>query len=317
VDLEAHAIGVLGGFGLSDPDEHIPWTLFRDGGCEAAPPPGYVCPARDRLLTGADLDPESFVRAPDGTFWFGDEFGPYVFHTDASGRLLEPPVGVPGIVSPSNPEIPGGQHPGSRGFEGIALSPNGRTLYGLLEGATVDDAAAGLTADLRIIEFRVRRDGAEPTGQFWRYRREHPGNSIGDMVALDRHRFLVIERDGGIGPTARFKAVYLIDTRDRDHDGYVDKALLLNLLAIPDPAAEGLPQPPTPPSTDPRPPEAFFSFPFETIEGIAVVDDHTVAIVADNNFPNSGARSATAPDPNELVVVRLDQSLDVAHDLLR
>jgi hypothetical protein len=29
--------------------------------------------------------------------------------------------------------------------------------------------------------------------------------------------------------------VFLIDLDDRDHDGYVDKDLLVNLMAVPDP----------------------------------------------------------------------------------
>ena len=57
---------VDGGFGLSDPDRHIPWTIWRDGGCaEAATlPAGYACPAPDRVLTGWDFDIESMQIAP-------------------------------------------------------------------------------------------------------------------------------------------------------------------------------------------------------------------------------------------------------------
>ena len=51
-------VSVVGGFGLSDPDGQVPFALTRP----------------DRQLTGADFDPESFRRLPDGTFWFGEEF---------------------------------------------------------------------------------------------------------------------------------------------------------------------------------------------------------------------------------------------------
>jgi hypothetical protein len=30
----------------------------------------------DRVLTGANFDLESFRQIADGSFWFGDEFGP-------------------------------------------------------------------------------------------------------------------------------------------------------------------------------------------------------------------------------------------------
>jgi glycerophosphoryl diester phosphodiesterase len=48
-----------------------------------------------RPLTGAEIDPESLVRAPDGTFWVGEEFGPSLLHFDAKGVLLEAPFRVP------------------------------------------------------------------------------------------------------------------------------------------------------------------------------------------------------------------------------
>ena len=63
---------------LSDPEGHIPWSIWRDGGCEAATdlPAGHECPAPDRILTGWDFDLESMQVAKDGTLWFGEEFGP-------------------------------------------------------------------------------------------------------------------------------------------------------------------------------------------------------------------------------------------------
>ena len=41
-----------------------------------------------RLLTGADFDIESFRRDAQGHYWFGDEFGPYLIKTDATGTVL-------------------------------------------------------------------------------------------------------------------------------------------------------------------------------------------------------------------------------------
>ena len=156
-----------GGFGLSDPDRLIPWTIWRDGGCAAAPalPAGYTCPAPDRVLTGWDFDIESFQVAPDGTFWFGDEFGPFLLHTDATGRLLAAPIPTPGVASPSNPTLSPGGVPNlanSKGYEGLAISPDGRTLYPLLEGPIAEDVAAGLAADLRIFEVKRRPPGPGP-----------------------------------------------------------------------------------------------------------------------------------------------------------
>jgi hypothetical protein len=299
---------VDGGFGLTDPDGHIPWTIWRDGGCAAAAtlPAGYACPTPDRVLTGWDFDIESMQVAPDGTFWFGDEFGPFLLHTDAVGRLLEAPVPTPGVASPQNPTLPAGQAPnlaGSKGFEGLAMSPNGRTLYPMLEGPVAEDTAAGLGADLRIYEVALGRRGPSYTGEVFRYRLEHPSNAIGDFIAVDEDRFLVVERDNGSGPTARFKAVFLVDLEDADRDGYVDKDLLVNLMAVPDPQAVA----------DRGP---FFDFPFVTIEDVEIVDRHTIAVLNDNNFPGAGGRGAGIPDPNEFILIRLDRDLEPSRRVL-
>ncbi len=297
-------------FVLSDPQHHVGWPIWRDGACAAAPtlPAGYTCPTPDRILTGWDFDPESMVVAPDGTFWFGDEFGPFLLHTDRRGRLLDAPVPTPGVKAPQNPTLAPGETANlasSRGFEGMATSPNGRHLYPMLEGATAEDKAAGLASDLRIFDVALGRDGdASFTGRFWRYRMEHPGNSIGDFIAINDHQFLVLERDQGAGPTARFKAVFLVDVKDRDHDGYVDKELLVNLMAVPDPGGVGGLG-------------AFFTFPFVTIEAVALIDQHTIAVMNDNNFPGTGGRSATQPDENEYLEIGLDQPLRIDRQLLR
>lgn len=75
---------------LTDPLRRIPWTITHQ-----------FDPLRP--LTGADLDPESFVRLPDGSYWIGDEFGPFLVHVDARGQVLDPPVPLPEVRSPQHP----------------------------------------------------------------------------------------------------------------------------------------------------------------------------------------------------------------------
>lgn len=86
-----------GQFELSDPNKHVPFTITREF-------------TEDRILTGADFDIESMQRAPDGTLWFGDEFGPYLLHTDSTGKLLEPPIALPDYDNPGK-EIRSPQNP--------------------------------------------------------------------------------------------------------------------------------------------------------------------------------------------------------------
>lgn len=76
-----------GYFELHDPDRKIPFAIANHFSSE-------------RILTGADFDLESFQRAKDGTFWFGDEFGPFLLHTDANGKVLEAPIPLPDFDNP-------------------------------------------------------------------------------------------------------------------------------------------------------------------------------------------------------------------------
>src|SRR5215217_8998760 len=218
-------VAVLGFLQLRDPDGKVPFALFRS----------------DRLLTGADFDLESVRRARDGSFWFGEEFGPFLVHTDATGKVLEAPVPLPGVQSPQNPFLPDPDAwtlRASRGFEGTALSIDGKRLYPVLEGALRHDP----DRRRRILNEFDLRAGAY-SGRTWQYHVDagFPDAVIGDLTALDEHRFVLIERDDAQGVEARQKKIYLIDLRRVDADGFLDKRLVLDLLAIPDPDGISLP----------------------------------------------------------------------------
>jgi len=264
---------------LRDPDGKIPFPLTRS----------------DRLLTGADFDIESIRMAKDGTLWFGDEFGPFLLHTDATGKVLEAPISLPGVFAPENPfrGTTPANLPSSGGFEGMALSPDGKTLYPMLEKPVTGDPA-----DLRRInEFDV---GSEQyTGRIWWYRLDPGSVSIGDMTQLDENRFVVIERDNNQGAAAQIKRIYVIDLRKLAPDGTLEKTLAVDLMHIEDPAGVSLPG---------RPGDVglgtTFSFPYVTIEDVLPLDAERLLVVNDNNFPFSTGRNPALPDYDDFIVVR-------------
>jgi hypothetical protein len=285
-DEGSGAVQILGFLQLRDPDGRVPFALTRP----------------DRILTGSDFDLESVRRARDGTFWFGEEFGPFLLHTDSTGKVLEAPIGLPGVMSPQNPFLPDVDAwtiRASRGFEPMALSVDGKTLYPMLEGALRSDAVSRRRRVLN--EFDLRTE--QYTDRIWNYRVDaaFPDAVIGDLTALDEHRFVLIERDDFQGADARQKKIYLIDLRQVGPDGYLEKRLVLDLLAIGDPG--GI-------STPARPGEFGvgdpFSFPLQSVESLEVLGCERLLIANDNNFPFSDGRwiARDRPDDTELIVVQ-------------
>lgn len=285
---DASRVRLLERLPLADPRRRFPHPLAlgEDG---------------DRQLSGADVDPESMVRFPDGSFWIGDEFGPWLLHFDRRGRLQAPPVELDGVRSPQHPRVRAGlAEPTlarSKGFEGLAAQRrDGRTLlYALLEGPVRGDASGDGDPPerLRLLEFDPQ--ARSWTGRRWAYRLEDAAHAIGELAPLpgDDAAFLVIERDDLDGDAARFKRIYRVDLGRANADGTLVKTLLVDLLHLADP--RGLAGTP-----------GGFRFPHQTIESVAVVGPNRLLVVNDNNFRSAGARGPGVPNATEWIWVHVD-----------
>jgi hypothetical protein len=249
-----------------------------------------------RLLTGADLDVESVRRDKHGNFWFGDEFGPYLVKTDEHGTVLRKAIPLPGVRAPEHVEVVNGTAAAnlgsSGGFEGMAINASGTRLYTLLEKTVAGDAAGSL----RINEFDLASEAY--TGMTWRYQLEPQGTAIGDMTAIDDERFIVIERNGGTGTstTPPFKKLFLVDISGVPDGSTARKTEIADLMNLADPDDLN------------RDGNRVYSMPFVTIEDVLVLDDHSLLVVNDNNFPYGGGR-ATASDDTEFVRITLPRGL--------
>jgi hypothetical protein len=258
-------------------------------------------PTPDRLLTGGDIDPESLDRAANGDLWVGDEFGPWILHFDGTGVLLDRPFEIPGVRSPNNPWLGGTPftHPNSRGFEAMAITPDGEYLYATLDGATLADPDRNRR---HVYEFSVSNKSL--TGHTWEYRTTQPAYMVADMAALDKHRFVLIERDGGLGATALFRKVNLVDLRHVDRDGFLTSRAVVDLQTIPDPHLVSLPEIHQGDIGLGNP----FSVVCESVETVhPILDgDERLIVGCDNNFPNKGRNPGLADD-NEFIVVKVDE----------
>lgn len=270
------AVGDVVQFG--DPDGLIGFDIVRGATAE-------------RWLTGGDIDPESIQRDHRGDLWVGDEFGPWILHFDADGRLLEAPIGLPGLLSPNNPLLGGTPATvnNSRGLEAMAMRPDGRSLVLVLEGAVPGDDPSSR----RIYEYDM--DGRSFT-RLADYRTEAPGHFVADAQAIDGRRLVVIERDGGLGLGATFRRVYVVDPGEPGHPDA--KSLVVDLAAIPDPDLVSLPAI--------HDGDVGLGDPFrvtcESIEAVHVVSHARLLLGCDNNFPNRGRNPGLADD-NEFILV--------------
>jgi glycerophosphoryl diester phosphodiesterase len=272
---------------LADPRRVFPYRLVEESD-----------PARP--FTGADLDPESLVTMPDGSFWIGEEFGPWLLHFGADGALLEPPVetSAPALRSPQHPRVAAGAATASirssRGFEALAAAADGRHLIAMLEAPPL--TADGVDVPLLEFDLPARRQ----TGRTWRYPLDAADHSIGELSPVDGTRFLVVERDDLEGDAAEFKRIFAIDLDEVDGQGRLRKRLVADLLAIGDPRSL---------SDDSR--LGVFRLPYWCIESVVAVDPWTILVVNDNNFPDTGGRGAVL-DRTEWVWLRLGQALSGA-----
>ncbi|MBE2320626.1 esterase-like activity of phytase family protein [Solirubrobacter sp. CPCC 204708] len=270
-------IEVNGFLSLRDPDRKIPFEIVN----QKTP---------ERLLTGGDFDVEAIARDRKGDLWFGEEFGPYLLHTDATGKVLDAPIALPGAKSPSSPDLEPGEAAtiqGSRGWEAVASSPDGRTLYPIVEGPRLDDPEKQRRF---IYEFDVA--SKRYTGRQWQLKADGPTLQIGDAMAVGERELIIIERDDFEGTEARIKNIVKIDLDEVGADGYVKKTHVLDLLRIRDPfGIGGLGDP--------------FRYPLQSIEVAVPVGKDQLFVVNDNNFPDSDGRVTGKVDDVEAILIHV------------
>lgn len=238
----------------------------------------------------ARLDPEAVRVSNDGKSVFvSDEYGPYVYQFDrATGArintyALPSNLAVTNLSPVGQTEINGNSvgRVANKGMEGLALTPDGKTLVGIMQANLEQDASKML----RIVTVDIATGKTKEFGY-----KLSSGSGVSEIVALNDHQFIVDERDGkglGDGTTAVSKQLFKIDiTGATDISGVanmttstpvVGKALFTDLVALLN--AKGI-------TSDKIP---------SKIEGLAFGEDvmvngvstHTLYVTNDNDFVSS------------------------------
>ena len=261
------------------------------------------------------LDPEGVRVGSDGALYISDEYGPvlYRFNSLSGERMWD--YDLPANLAVAQPAAVGLDEDaanrfgrtGNKGMEGLAVTPDGATLVGIMQAPLRQDARPdGVDAGVvRIVtidivsgkthEYAYALDNIAKSGKI-KY------GGVNEILAINNHEFLVDERDGkGLGDPdnleAKFKHVYRIDLTDAipidDLAGeaallpkVVAKTLVLDLVDLAGRAGLA-------PTQIPAKIEGMTFGPDIALDGQTV---HTLWISGDNDFTD---------DPNMIFVVAL------------
>lgn len=288
----------------------------RSGRPISGRPPVSSAP-RGELIFAADgkplppdpsgIDPEAFVKLADGSFWVAEEFGPSLLHVGQDGTVLKRivPAGTAAEFKDADYEIVAGlpailrNRPSNRGFEGLALSPDERFLYAILQSPLANPDVDTFRRSRHVRLLKIERETGTIIGQFL-YTIDHPAQFAGDadgrerklsdvhvseLVAIGEDKLLVLER---IEKTARLFSISLgEDNQIPALFDSAEKSPGLEAIAAERLEAMGVL---TLPKTLILDTDSVPGLPAK-IEGIAVLGPSELLMVNDNDFGIDGVRT--------------------------
>jgi hypothetical protein len=282
---------------------------------------GRPLPSRDGAPDGYShlgFDLEGLAVMANGSFWVSDEYGPYLLHVGPDGRVRTrvSPFGgerpLPAVLAKRRPNF---------GMEGLTTLPDG-TLIGLMQGPLENPGpdAAGIrrTRVTRLVWY----DPSSGASRQYVHLLERPDLMNTAIAAFSATSFLTIERDEGLpaggGAVKRIYRVDIGEASDVGGDPRRPTGLLIGGKTLEqltadadDPAAllasHGIRVALKAPAADLL--ALAEPYPHDKPEGLAIMDDSTVAISNDDDFGLvDGARPGDVRqkrDYGEIRVVRI------------
>jgi hypothetical protein len=159
------------------------------------------------------IDAEALVRLSDGTFWVSEENAPSLAHFTADGRLIarHVPKGTEGDFAGAHYDVAGTlpailtRRAINRGIEGMAVSPDERFLYFILQNPLANPDVAAFRAARNTRLFKIERATMKVVGEYVyqlddpRTFRRDPSDKqydprISELMAVGLDRLIVDER---------------------------------------------------------------------------------------------------------------------------
>ena len=271
------------------------------------------------------LDTEGLVRTAAGDFWIADEYSPSLVHVDPTGKVIKRyvPEGLKldGTDYPVAKVLPSiyGKRKINRGFEGLALSADEKTLYAVLQSPLLnpDRKTGDISRNTRVVVFDI---ASEKVTAEYAYRFDvskqfdpNPKNTPDEMklsgvIAINPTTLLVLERTDLV---AKLYSVDLSRATNILNSKWDDAQTAPSLEALSDPADAAVRVLPKSLVVDLS---SLDGVP-EKIEGIALLDARTLAISNDNDFDSeeskydSDGNNLGKGKKSQILLISLDKPL--------
>lgn len=254
----------------------------------------YMFDAQQELsLNPNGLDSEGLVQTTQGDFWVADEYSPSLVHIAADGKVIKRYV-------PAGLELSGTDYPvaatlpaiftmrkGNRGFEGLTISPDEKTLYIVLQSplSNPDKKAGDASRATRILAFDIASENVtaeyayifDVFSEFDPKAKDAAEMKLSGLAMISATTMIVLERTDVV---AKLYAVDFSTATNILGSKWDDKTTSPSLEATADLAAQGVVTLPktliVDLSTIPGVPGK--------IEGVTILDEKTIAIANDNDF---------------------------------
>jgi hypothetical protein len=251
------------------------------------------------------IDAEALVRLADGTFWVGEENAPSLAHFGADGRMIDRhvPAGTEGEFAGAPYDVKGtlpaivAKRQGNRGIEGLAVSPDERFLYFIMQNplANPDSAAFAQSRNTRL--FKIDRATMAVVGEFvytlddpQSFRRDPSRKQsdprISELMAIGLDRLIVDERTE---QTTKLYEIELAGATNIAGSRWDDTATRLTLEQTDLASAEISPTKKTIRFDAADHPELIGK-----TEGMALLGDGALALINDDDFGITGGRTVIA-----------------------
>lgn len=271
------------------------------------------------------LDLEGIAYNPtDDSFWLSDEYSPSLVHIKRDGTVLNRfvPFGTKAQLAGAQmnlvelfPAYYSKRVP-NRGFEGVAISPDGKYLYASIQSplALPDQKTSDNSRNLRILKMDLAKNElvgeyvyiAEDANSYTGIKQKD--QVISDLFALSQNVLLVDERDKMAGKDSQIKRIYKSDFSKATNLLGTDIGANLEAATSEMLKTQGV----VPVTKELVVDLVKLGYPYEKMEGIAAVGKRTIAIVNDNDFQvdyDDQLKLKPTGVPSQLHLIELQEDL--------